>query len=70
MYFEVFLKVPVIIIMRFGKYNVLCPKYIDIYEFQWGYGRDVYGPPYIFLLLKKKYKSMTYAWIKFYILIF
>ena len=28
-----FLKVPVIIIMRFGKNDVLCPKYIDIYEF-------------------------------------
>ena len=29
-----FLKVPVIIIMRFGENNLLCPKYIDIYEFQ------------------------------------
>ena len=28
-----FLKVPVIIIMRFGENNILCPKYINIYEF-------------------------------------
>ena len=34
MKFEVFLKVLVIIIMRFGKNNVLCPKYINIYEFR------------------------------------
>ena len=42
-----------IIIARFGENNVLCPKYIDIYEFQ-GYGRDVLIPPYIFCLLLKK----------------
>ena len=28
------IKVPVIIIMRFGENNVLCPKYIDICEFE------------------------------------
>ena len=53
-----------IIIMRFGANNVLCPKYIDIYEFQ-GYRGDVHGPLYIFFLLlkkkHKKYKSMTYT---------
>ena len=36
MLFEVFLKVPMIIIMRFSKKNVLCPIYIDIYEFRGG----------------------------------
>ena len=41
MKFEVFLKVPVIIIMRFGKNNVLCPKYINIYEFHGG-AREIY----------------------------
>ena len=30
----VFLKVPMIIIMRFGEYNVLCQKYINTYEFR------------------------------------
>ena len=38
---EVFLKVPMIIIMIFGE-NVLCPKYIDIYEF-WGVLMKVHG---------------------------
>ena len=47
-----------IIIMRFGK-NVLCPKYINIYEF-WVVWGDIHIPPYIIGLLlkkKKKYKS-------------
>ena len=39
--------------MRFGENNVLCPKYINIYEFL-GYGRDVHIPPFIFCLLFKK----------------
>ena len=40
--------------MRFGENNVLCPKYIDIYEF-WGVrGGDIHIPPYIFCLLLKK----------------
>ena len=34
--FEVFLKVPVIIIIRFEKNDVLGTIYIDIYEF-WGW---------------------------------
>ena len=58
-----FLKVPMMIIMRFGENNVLCPKYIDIYEFQVVRGA-VHGPLYIFCLLFKKtekYKSMTYT---------
>ena len=36
--FFVFRKLPVKIIMRFGENNILCPKYIDIYEFQGGMG--------------------------------
>ena len=43
--------------MRFGENNVLCPKYINIYEF-WEVQGDVHGPPYIFLLLKKNRKSI------------
>ena len=67
----VFLKVPVIIIVRFGGNNVLCPKYMNIYEFRGVWG-DVYIPPYIFCLLlkkQKKYKRMTYTKIKFYIIL-
>ena len=66
-----FLKVPVKIIMKLGKNNVLCPKYIDIYEF------GGYGGMYIFHRTffvyyskkRKKYKSMTYTKIKFYIIL-
>ena len=53
-----------IIIMRFGKNNILCPKYINIYEFQGVMGGDIHGPPFIFCLLlknEKKYKSTTYT---------
>ena len=39
-----------IIITGFGENNVLCPKYIDIYEFR---GSTVDGPPYITCLLFK-----------------
>ena len=46
-----------IIIMRFGENNVLCPKYIDIYEFQWVRG-DVHGPPNFFCLLLKNTKKV------------
>ena len=42
-----------IIIMKFGENNVLCLKYINIYEFL-GVGGDVHIPPYIFSLLFKK----------------
>ena len=40
--------------MRFGENNVLCPKYIGIYECQGVQGGDIHGPPYIFCLLNKK----------------
>ena len=41
-------------IMRFGKNNVLCSKFIDLYEF-WGVrGRDIHIKPNIFCLLLKK----------------
>ena len=39
----VFLKIPEIIIIGFGENNVLCPKYIDIYEFR-GAREDGHGP--------------------------
>ena len=52
-----------IIIMRFGKNNVLCPKYIDMYEF-WGGTGDVYGPPYIFCSLFKKNGKSTRLLLK------
>ena len=42
-----------IVIMRFDENNVLCPKYIDIYEFRGVWG-GVHCPPYIFCLLFKK----------------
>ena len=44
--------------MRFGENNVLCPKYIDIYEFWGGMGGDVHIPQYIFCLLFKKLKKV------------
>ena len=51
--FEVFLKVPVIIIMRFIENNVLGPKYIYIYKF-WGVRRGRTYSMDIFCLLFKK----------------
>ena len=47
--------------MRFLENNVLCPKYIDIYEF-WGGTGGVHIPPYIFYLLLKKNVKGTRAW--------
>ena len=43
--------------MRFGKNNVLCPKYIDIYEFQglWG-GRTWSNIHLLFIIFKKTQK--------------
>ena len=38
--------------MRFGENNVLCPKYIEIYEFE-GVRGDVHISHYIFCLLFK-----------------
>ena len=52
-FFEVFLKVLVIIILSFGENNVLEQKYIDIYRFQGfaeGGGAGVLGPTYFFFL--------------------
>ena len=46
-----------IITMKFGENNVLCPKYIDIYEF-WRIQGDIHGPLYIFCLLFKKTKKV------------
>ena len=43
--------------MRFDKNSVLCPKYIDIYEFC-GVQVDVHIPLYIFCLLFKKTKKV------------
>ena len=67
-----FLKVPLIIIIRFGANNVLCQKYIDIYEFG-GYGRGMYTFQCTFFVYYskkwKKYKSTTYTKIKFYIIL-
>ena len=68
-----FLKVPVIIIMRFGENNVLCPKYIDIYEFGGVQGGCTYSTVHFLFIIKKKekkYKCMTYTKIKFYIILF
>ena len=53
-----FLKHPKIIIIGFGKNNVLCPKYIDLYEF---FGGDIYGPPYIICSLFQKKRKSTRA---------
>ena len=46
----VFLKVPMIIIMRFCENNVLGPKYIDIYKF-WGFIGGLDSPPYVFIII-------------------
>ena len=51
-----FLKYPKIIIMRFGENNVLCPKYINIYEFRGVREETKQIPLYIFCLLFKKCK--------------
>ena len=49
-----------IILMRFVE-NVLCHKYIDIYEFRGVQGGDIHGPPNIFILLLKKNGKSTEA---------
>ena len=50
-----------IIIMRFGENNVLCPKYIDIYMNFGGTGGDVHIPQYIFLFIIQKNGKITIA---------
>ena len=67
-----FLKVPLIIIMRFGENIVLGPKDIDIYEFWGGIWRMYMGDVHFLFIIekkRKKYKSMTYTKIKFYIIL-
>ena len=65
-YFEVFLKVLVIIILSFGENNVLGQKYIDIYRFQgfaegWGSGGAWSNLLFFYSYKQKKLKSMTYS---------
>ena len=43
-----------IIIMRFGENNVLCPKYIDTYEFRGGMGGCTYSTVHFLFIIKKK----------------
>ena len=52
------LKEPMIIIMRFGENNVLCPKYINIYEFRgvWKRMNTDHLTFFDFSKKKKKYK--------------
>ena len=41
--------------MRFGENNVLCPKYIDIYEFRgYGEGGHKYSTVHFLFIIKKK----------------
>ena len=51
-----FLKVPVIIIIRFGENNVLCPKYINIYEFRGGTGGRTSSTVHNAFIIKKNRK--------------
>ena len=53
-----FLKVPVIIIMRFGDNNVLCVKYINIYEFRGVRGGRTYTTVHFLFIIKKKTKKV------------
>ena len=55
--FEVFLKYPEIIIMRFGENNVLCPKYIDIYKFRGVRGGSTYSTVHFLFIIQKNGKS-------------
>ena len=57
-----FLKYLEIIIMRFGENNVLCLKYIDIYEF-WGVrgGGRTYSTVHFLFIIQKNGKC-TRAW--------
>ena len=43
--------------MRFGKNNLLCSKYIDVYEF-WGGTGDLHFLPFIFCLLFQKMEKL------------
>ena len=57
-YSLVFLKVPVIIIMRFGENIVLGPKYINIYKFRVGWTWSTVH----FLFIFQKNRKSTRAW--------
>ena len=55
--FGVFLKVPLIIIIRFGENKVLGTIYIDIYKFRWWTGEgQVQGPSCSGFIIYKKGK--------------
>ena len=54
------LNLPLIIIMRFGKNYVLCPKYIDIYEFGGVWG-CTYSTVHFLFIIQKNGKT-TRAW--------
>ena len=45
-----------IIIMKFGKYNVLCPKYINIYEFRGVREGRTWSTIHFLFIIKKKQK--------------
>ena len=67
-----FLKVLTIIIMRFGENNVFWPKYIYIYQYQGFVGGVTWSTLHFLFIIhknKKKYKSMTYTKIKFYVIL-
>ena len=57
-----FLKLPAIIILRFGENNVLFPKYIDIYEFQRGMWGCMWSTIHFLFFIQKNGKS-TRAWL-------
>ena len=46
--------------MRFGENNVLCPKYIDIYEFVGVRGRRTYYIVHFFFIIKKNEKVLEH----------
>ena len=52
-----FLKVPVIIIMRFGENNVLCPKHTNIYEFGGVQEGCTYSTAHLLFVIQKNRKS-------------
>ena len=46
-----------IIIMRFGEINVLCPKYIEIYEFWEVQGGRTYSTVHFLFIIQKNRKK-------------
>ena len=68
--FEKFPMVPMLIIMRFGENNVLWKIYINIcVSILWGVTRFTLHFFLYYSWKRKKYKSMTYTKIKFYIIL-